>query len=69
MMSPEVTHIVAEVENSIHSQVSIIMRFPDCNLTFNLHSPSAIRNTKLKLARALPLPLKQHQFFLAYSTR
>lgn len=36
-MSQEVTHIVAEVENSIHSQVSLLLRFTDNNLFSDLH--------------------------------
>uniref|UniRef100_A0A665SU11 Chromodomain helicase DNA binding protein 1-like n=1 Tax=Echeneis naucrates TaxID=173247 RepID=A0A665SU11_ECHNA len=33
-----VTHIVAEVENSIHSQVSIFMRFTDFDETFDMNN-------------------------------
>lgn len=37
-MSPDVTHIVAEVENNIHSQVSVMVTLTDAYLTFDIHN-------------------------------
>lgn len=38
IMSPDVTHIVAEVENNIHSQVSVMVTLCDGYLTFDTHN-------------------------------